>query len=128
MVKPTDDDLVEDLKEYTDDYEAPRLVPDIEDAVDATERLLNQQPAHDKLIHFEVQMQKGDEVMAERVTQRALDPDERTTGTYDDNSLLNSVVYEVKFPDGEVRECAANIVAENLLSQVDTDGFSTTIG
>ena len=43
-----DDDASE---EYEDDVEQPRLIPDIEDAVDANGRLLNQQPAYDKLLN-----------------------------------------------------------------------------
>ena len=32
------------------------------------------------------------------------------------------MMYEVEFPDGEVRPCAANMIAENIWSQVDTEG------
>ena len=49
------------------------------------------------------------------------------SGSYDDNPFLNSIVYEVEFPDGQVKEYAANIIAENMLSQVDSDGFSTQL-
>ena len=48
-------------------------------------------------------------------------------GSYDDNPLQNSIVYEVEFPDGQVKEYSANIIAENMLSQVDSEGFSTSI-
>jgi hypothetical protein len=41
--------------------------------------------------------------------------------------MLNSIVYEVKFPDGQVKEYASNDIAENMLTQVDSDGDSTTI-
>ena len=30
----------------------------------------------------------------------------------------------MKFPDRPVLECAANVIAENLLSRVDEEGFS----
>ena len=59
-----------------------------------------------------------------KVTKRALGPDGRVAGSYDDNPMLNSIVYEVEFPDGEVKEYAANVIAENILSQVDEEGFS----
>ena len=35
---------------------------------------------------------------------------------------LNTMMYEVEFPDGEVRPHAANMIAENIWSQVDTEG------
>ena len=37
---------------------------------------------------------------------------------------MNSVIYDVEFPDGQVKEHAANVIAENMLSRVDKDGFS----
>jgi hypothetical protein len=61
------------------------------------------------------------------VTQRALGPDGRTAGPYDDNPMLNSIIYEVEFPDGQVKEYAVNVITENMLTQVDYDGYSTTI-
>ena len=33
----------------------------------------------------------------------------------------------MEFPDGQVKEYAANIIAENMLTQVDSDGMSTTL-
>ena len=34
------------------------------------------------------------------------------------------IVYDIKLPDGTVRGYSANIIAENILTQVDSDGFS----
>ena len=48
-------------------------------------------------------------------------------GAHDDNPQLDSVVCEVEFPDGQVREHAANIIAENMLTQVDSKGCSLTV-
>ena len=50
--------------------------------------------------------------------------DGTTPGRYDSNPFLNTLTYGVGFPDGEVREYAVNIIAENILSQVDLEGFS----
>ena len=62
-----------------------------------------------------------------KVTQRAVGYDGQTAGTYDDNPMNNTMVYEVEFPDGQVKEYAANIIAENMLSQVDSEGYSLTL-
>jgi hypothetical protein len=43
-------------------------------------------------------------------------------GTFNDNLILNTIVYEVEFPDGAVKEYAANVIAENILQQVDPYG------
>ena len=49
------------------------------------------------------------------------------SGTYHDNPILNTMIYDVEFPDGEVREYSANIIAENMYSQVDSDDFAHTL-
>eukprot|EP00957_Ditylum_brightwellii_P091460 6964442-Ditylum_brightwellii.AAC.1 len=41
--------------------------------------------------------------------------------------MLNSTIYEVEFPNGEIKEYAANVIAENILTQVDYGGFTTTM-
>ena len=33
----------------------------------------------------------------------------------------------MEFPDGQVKEYAVNIIAESMLTQVDSDGMSTTL-
>ena len=62
-----------------------------------------------------------------KVIQRTIGPDGQVTGTYDSNPFLNSIIYDVEFPDGQVKEYAVNIIAENMLTQVDSDGMSTTL-
>jgi hypothetical protein len=50
--KPNPEDEVYDkYQEYEDDDEVARKIPDIEDSVDASGRLLNHLPAYDKIIH-----------------------------------------------------------------------------
>ena len=48
-------------------------------------------------------------------------------GYYHKNPILNTLVYDVKFPDGELKEYSANVISENLLSQVDDEGFYLTV-
>ena len=45
--------------------------------------------------------------------------------TFDEKPVLNSLVYDVEFPDGAVKKYASNAIAENVLSQVDSSGFYT---
>ena len=40
---------------------------------------------------------------------------------------MNSIVYEVEFPDKQVRDYSANIIAQNKITQVDHEGYSTTM-
>jgi hypothetical protein len=48
---------------------------------------------------------------------QTIGPGGKTMGSYND---------DVEFGDGEVKEYAANVIAENLLNQVDDEGFTIT--
>ena len=101
--------------------------PDHEDILDSMGRILEQQSAFDKIINAEVMIQNGDEMAMGKVTRRSLDADGRTTGTYHDNPFLNTITYDIEFPDGQVKEYGANIIAENMLTQVDSDRYSLSL-
>jgi hypothetical protein len=62
-----------------------------------------------------------------RVAKRAIEPSRTVAGTYDENPCLNMMIYEVKIPDGQLKEYAANVIAKNMLNQVDYGGFSSTM-
>ena len=97
------------------------------DPVDSKGAAIDQQPAYDKLIHAELILPQGENLRTATVTGRSIGPDGMTTGTWDESPVINSIVYDVEFPDGEVKEYAANIIAENMLSQVDSEGFTLTL-
>ena len=107
--------------------DVPVESPNHEDILDSTGRILEQQPAFDKIINAEVMIQNVDEMAMGKVTRRSLDADGRTTGTYHDNPFLNTITYDIEFPDGQVKEYGANIIAENMLTQVDSDGYSLSL-
>jgi hypothetical protein len=115
-----------DWSVYSDEDTEPMEMPEIDDPVDATGVAVNQQPLYDKMIHHEVVMAQGDKMRPAKVIGRTIGPDGHTIGTYNENPVLNSMVYDVEFPDGEVREYSANVIAENLLAQVDSEGFTLT--
>lgn len=112
---------------YEDDEEEQRPIPIIEDVVDANGKLIDQQPAYDTIINAEVKMQQGDEFVKAKVIGRVVGPDGKVEGKFDENPFKNSIMYEVEFPDGQVQEYGANVIAENMLSQVDSDGYSLTL-
>ena len=114
-------------EEYEDGDESPRVIPEIEDIVDSTGKIINQQPAYDNMLNKEVQMQVGYDLTKGLVARRAIGPDGRTIGTYDDDPSKSTLMYEVEFQDGELKEYSANIIAENMLNQVDEEPFATTM-
>eukprot|EP00957_Ditylum_brightwellii_P178399 13588774-Ditylum_brightwellii.AAC.1 len=75
----------------------------------------------------EVQLQDQDNLTTYEVGWRALGHNSKIVGSYHDNPIPNSKVYEVEFPDGKVKEYAANVIADIMLTQVDFEGFNTTM-
>ena len=64
---PVSESKTDDWEEYEDEVKEPRKVPDIEDIVDKKGNLLDQQPAYNKSINSEVNMQIGDKIQHEKV-------------------------------------------------------------
>ena len=102
-------------EKYEDGDEEPIMIPEIEDTLDANGKLIDQLPAYDLLLNAKVWLQAGDEYVTGKVSKRALGPNRKVSGRYHNNPFLNSMLYEVKFPDGQVKEYSANLIAENML-------------
>ena len=62
-----------------------------------------------------------------KVIRKAVDKNGTNIGNNPVNPLLNTFLYDVEFLDGEVRRYAVNIIAENVLSRCDADGFYTNV-
>jgi hypothetical protein len=77
----------------------------------------------DLMIGIEVALPQGeDQQKLCRVLRRSVDNDGQTTGVYDENPALNTMIYDVQFEDGRIQKYAANIIAQNVLEQVDNEG------
>ena len=82
--------------------------------------------AFDKFLGVYLELPGGDgesKVLA-RVRERKRDHDGRLIGTVHPNPILNTAVYNVETPDGNIQEYSANIIAENLWDQADDDGYN----
>ena len=112
-----------------DEDEKPIVIPEINEneAVDCDERAIIQTPPWDTLTNAKIALHNGDELAIGRVARRSLGPDGTVAGRHDENPILNSIVCEVEFRDGQIKECAANVLAENLPSQIDSEGFSAAL-
>eukprot|EP00957_Ditylum_brightwellii_P065317 4954142-Ditylum_brightwellii.AAC.1 len=62
-----------------------------------------------------------------RVRRMTQGPNNRTAGSYHDSPMLNSMIYEVEFSAGKVKDYARNVIAENMLTQIGYEGFTTTM-
>ena len=72
-------------------------------------------------------IQNGNEMAMGKVARGTLDAGGRTRGTYHDSPFLNTVTYDVEFSDHQVKEYGTNIIAKNMLTQVDLDGYSLSL-
>ena len=68
----------------------------------------------DTLINAEVTLPHGDNQQSAKVISRVIDDEGNYVGDYDDNPVLNTLMYNVKFSDGTVREYTANTIIESL--------------
>ena len=84
-------------------------------------------PLTDLLIHSEVHLSQGEEMKAAKVIRRSKNSEGEVVGEYNKNPILNTLIYDVEFPDGDVHEYSANIKAENIYAQIDSEGFVHTL-
>ena len=120
------DPTKEDPDPDDDVPEPPPPVPD-EDPVDATGQAVFEQPFTDLLLHAEVLLPQGENLVSGKVVGRSKSADGDIIGNYDNNPLLNTLSYDVEFQDGTVREYGANIIAENIYLQVDENGYGHNV-
>ena len=116
-------DMNIDFIEHEDDEEAPQLVPDADGDIarDEQGKLIGVNPFSDMMINAEMKLQHQDRMEVARVKNRIHDSDGKVAQVWD-NPFSTSTAHDVEFPDGTIKQCAANILAENLLSQVDKGG------
>eukprot|EP00978_Attheya_sp_CCMP212_P029927 scaffold108273_cov32-Attheya_sp.AAC.1 len=108
-----DEDFIEEYNRVINDATLPE-----EDDVD---KELGQS---DPYLTMELGIPRGDDDELEfaKVTKRAKDDEGNPIGRAHANPLLDSRQYEVQFHNGDTEVLTANIIAENLLSQVDNEG------
>ena len=109
---------------YKDNIERPQVLLDIEDITNYNSNM-NQQPIYDRLIFTDTTLQRDNQLMQGKVKERSLAPDGSIIKYHNDNTVSNTLTYDVEFPDGEVREYAANIIVENMLNRVNSNRHVT---
>ena len=90
---------------------------------DANGQIFNQQPIHDRFIDVDVRLSHNNEVTRAKVTGRTVFDNGQTSRTYNENPYNNTMIYDVTFPDGTVKEYAASLIAENMVDQVNKESF-----
>ena len=57
------------------------------------------------------------------VKGRKRDSDGNPIGIRNAKPILDTRIYQLEFPDGRVEEYGMNVLIENLMSQIDDDGY-----
>ena len=98
-------------QEYGDMIEEP--LPDDDDTA-----------AYDEFLNALVKLPLAGETLNGRVVKRSKGPDGRPIGTKHKNPAFDTRKYIVELADGSLEEIQANIIAENIFAQVDSEGRS----
>ena len=111
---PADDFETPTYEPYQDENgDGQTRAPDVEDVTPE---------AYDLYLNAEVLLPRGDGLKTGKVKRRKRDADGELRGLANNNPILDTRTYEVEFPDGQVTEYAANVIAENMWSQCDIEG------
>ena len=81
--------------------------------------------AFDKFLGIYLELpDDGESKVLGRVKNRKRNHDGDLIGKSHANPILNTAVYNVETPDGNIHEYTANVIAQNLWDKVDDDGYN----
>ena len=80
-----------------------------------------EKPITDQWIHAERNLYQEEMLHKEKFIGRTTNGNGDAPGSCDPNTFLNTLTYDVEFSNGEIKEYLANVIAENVCSQVDED-------
>ena len=112
-------------KDDTGDLPFDELSPSIPkaDIIDDQGRQLHPSSAADLLMNAEVLPPQGEDNRLAKVIKRSVNSDGKVIGNYNELPVLNTMLYDVQFPDGSIKPYSANLIAKNILMQADSDGI-----
>jgi hypothetical protein len=96
-----------------------------DDFVDAAGKPMLQQSFTGTLINIDVFLLKGEGNALTKVMRRSVDSNGKVIGKFNENLLLNTILYKCKFEDGTTKEYTANMIASNIFQESDADGYSS---
>lgn len=83
--------------------------------------------AYDEYLAATIALPHGGEPSKATVISRRHGADGNPIGRRNNNPLLDTREYEVQFADGSIDTFTANVIAENLYSQVDAEGLAFSV-
>jgi hypothetical protein len=110
---PEADAKIEEYEPYEENQEKAPIIQEVDDFdIDA----------HHKFISSKVMIPQGGQVVTGRVVRRKRDQDGNLIGKSHSDPLLDTSLFEVEFEDGYIETYTANIIAESMYEQVDSEG------
>ena len=73
-------------------------------------------------VGVELLLPQDNQMISGKVVRQARGLDQQPIGRANRNAILDTQVYDVKFPDGRTVQYVANIIAKNMYAQYDPDG------
>ena len=127
MLKPTKQ-ISPDHISYSDNVDPDSVeLPEDNDPIGPDGTAVFEKPIIDQQIYTELNLPQGRQLRKAKVVGQTTDKNGKVTGSYDTNPFLNTLTCDIEFPDGEIREYSANVIAENIYAQVDDEGHSVQI-
>jgi hypothetical protein len=77
---------------------------------------------YNQYVGAHVRVPIGDEINFGKVLRRKRDLDGTVRGRANANSILDTRIYEIEYPDGRSDEYTANVIADNMYSQCYIEG------
>ena len=81
--------------------------------------VFKKQLAYDHTINLEVKLKLVDEVSTGKVKRQSLRVVGTVVGLYENNSIINFIIYEVEFPDIQDKNYYLNVIDEKIMYQVN---------
>ena len=78
-------------------------------------------------VNAEVLLPQGEDLKKAKVCGRHVGDTGQLTGEYNVNPLLNSILYDVDFGGGAIKQYTANTIAQNIYATVDKDGCAQLV-
>ena len=118
---------LQDWDDYTEDNDAAFSKeygePISDNAIPDCDETFTPDTFGDQYLNKEIALAGGEnDVQFGRVSKRLRDAEGRPIGLADDNPLLDTRQYTVEFRDGHSESLSANLIAQNLYSQLDEEG------
>lgn len=104
------------MEPYEDEEEVSRTIPEADNY------------EYDSYVSMELSLpHHHDSMQRAKVLKYHRNSNGKTQGKAHDNPILDTCVYDVQFNNGSIKQYSTNVIAENMLSQVDGDGYASLL-